>query len=613
MFEGGLDAVLELLNEKTFELTGFRLEWTNKPFEETFILDEWINKVAEDEAPNEEFKADMDIIINALDNADCGVIETLLEIKPQHFIFSVDKDDGSKGEWYGWNGTRWEKSDAPLRKAIMYDVPEHWRGIMEKWTEKYSKVVFKDDEKPSYDYELWEETKNRMDERIFKLKTASGVQSCVSIARTLMANYTLEFDEKEDLFGCENGVLDFAEECFRPYRFDDFITFSCGYDYTPCLLGFNILDTEGNCRQVVKADLTEEFDASYKLIMDIYSKIFPDEELRKYFFKIISTGLSGRAIEKFFVFNGEGRNGKGLTNEFLEKVFGTYFASVNPIVFSENQRNKSSSGANVEVAGLNKKRYVIAKEPSKDAPLHNNIIKDFTGGGNVKARMNYSNKSVVKLFLTLVMECNVKPNFSEAPKDADIERINDILFVSKFCSSREEWDETTGETNHVYPLDAGLKEILKGSVVHKNTMLNILLHNLLLVKEQNYNVDFFKPESVKQRSISYLQNSYDIHNIFKSLFEKRCEGNSNIYVNWKGDLKNEDWTIAKIAGHIRKSPEFYDLPKSKQKEYKADVIEEFFRKNNFYKLSVYTDTHKHALCMRDWRLKPVIVDEDEDC
>ncbi len=32
-FEGGVDGVVELLNKKTFELTGFKLEWCNKPFE----------------------------------------------------------------------------------------------------------------------------------------------------------------------------------------------------------------------------------------------------------------------------------------------------------------------------------------------------------------------------------------------------------------------------------------------------------------------------------------------------------------------------------------------------------------------------------------------------
>lgn len=609
MFEGGLDAVLELLNEKTFELTGFSLEWTNKPFEEVFDLEEWIESITLN--PNEDLVTDMTEISSALDNADCGVIETLMKIKPQHYIFSVDKDDGNKGEWYGWNDTRWEKSDAPLKKAIMYNVPEYWRGLMKKWDEEYEDMEFEENEEHDCNYILWKKTKRRMDERIFTLKTAGGMTACVSVAKTLMANYTLEFDAKEDLFGCENGVLDFAEECFRPYRFDDFITYSCGYDFTPSLIGFKVFDKEGKCREVVERDLSEDFTTAFKLIMDCYSKIFPDEELRNYFFKIIATGLSGRAIEKFFVFNGAGRNGKGLTNEFLEKVFGSYFVSVSPTIFSENQKNKSSAGANPEIAKLDKKRYIVSKEPQRDAPLHNAVIKDLTGGGNTSARMLYSSKTQVKLCGTNVMECNEKPPFSEAPKDADAERINDILFASFFTGEKERWDSTTGETNHIYPLDAGLKETLKSSIIVRNAMLNVLLHNLLMVKEQGYNVDFFKPESVKQRSLAYLQNSYDIHNIFKSVFEKRQEENSDKYENWKGKVEDEDWSLSKIALQIRKAPEFYDLPKSKQKEYKTEAIEEFFRKNNFYRTSVYTDSNKHALKMKDWRLKPREQEEED--
>jgi phage/plasmid-associated DNA primase len=612
MYEGGIEGVLTLLNEKTFELTGFRLEWTAKSLDDGYDLDEWIDQVVADETPNEDMVADLDKINKAIKDSDCGIIETIMEILPQHYIFSVDKDDGSKGEWYGWNGTRWEKSDAPLRKAIMYEVKKYWDSILAPYNEQYEGMTFEEGEEPDCNYELWEETKARAENRIFALKSANGIQSCVSVAKTLMANYTLEFDAKEDLFGCENGVLDFAEECFRPYRFDDFITFSCGYDFIPALIGFKVYDKEGNCREVSAEDLTEEFNASFGLIMEIYNQIFPDEELRNYFFNIIATGLSGRAIEKFFVFNGAGRNGKGLTNEFLEKVFGSYFVSVSPTIFSENQKNKSSAGANPEIAKLDKKRYIVSKEPQKDAPLHNNIIKDLTGGGNTSARMLYSSKTQVKLCGTNVMECNEKPPFSEAPKDADAERINDILFGSKFCATEEEWDENTGETNHIYPLDAGLKETLKGSVVHRNTMLNILVHNLLLVKAQAYNVDFFKPESVKQRSLAYLQNSYDIHNIFQTLFEKRVEENADRYLDAKGNLKDEDWTLPKIAQAIRKSQDFYELPKSKQKEYKAEKIEDFLMKNNFYKSSCYNDTNKHAWRMRDWRLKPV-EEEEEEC
>lgn len=143
-----------------------------------------------------------------------------------------------------------------------------------------------------------------MKERVFQLKTVaiSDIQTVVSVAKALMANYQLEFDNKEDLFGCENGVIDFEEECFRYYRFDDYITFSCGYDFVPCILGLKIQTgveevTEGDkkvskpiYRRLTEEGNPHEFQASLIYLMDIYTQIFPDEELRNYFFKILSTG-----------------------------------------------------------------------------------------------------------------------------------------------------------------------------------------------------------------------------------------------------------------------------------------------------------------------------------
>ena len=76
-------------------------------------------------------------------------------------------------------------------------------------------------------------------------------------------------------------------------------------------------------RHVTETDIFQENDA-YDCLEGIFKQIFPDKELREYFFKVISTGMTGRAIEKFFVFNGAGRNGKGFTNEFLQIVLGDY-------------------------------------------------------------------------------------------------------------------------------------------------------------------------------------------------------------------------------------------------------------------------------------------------
>ena len=35
----------------------------------------------------------------------------------------------------------------------------------------------------------------------------------------------------KDLFGCKNGVYDIVSDEFRKYRFDDYVTMSCGFDF----------------------------------------------------------------------------------------------------------------------------------------------------------------------------------------------------------------------------------------------------------------------------------------------------------------------------------------------------------------------------------------------
>jgi phage/plasmid-associated DNA primase len=625
--EGRLNGVIDFLNEKTFELTGFRLEWTAKSLDDGYNLDEWIKTISNDDVINPEFLADINEIKQTIKDSDCGVIELIMKLFPNHVIYSVSKEDGNKGEWYGWNGIRWEKSSSPLKNAIQYKVPEYWNKKMKKWNDIYENMDPNEGELDDA-YKLWMNIDEALSKKITILKSNNGADNCVNNGKSLMANYNLEFDTNINLFGCENGVIDLNEECFRPYRYDDYVSFSCHYNFTPFIKGFKcweyqkVLNQVGNnnddeeltfieeeelvCRAVEEKDLTPEFNNSFNFLSNTFQQIIPDDEMREYLFTILSTGLTGLAIEKFFIFNGSGRNGKGLTNEFMELVLGDYFVDVSSLIYTENQKNKSTSGANPEIAKLDKKRYCVSREPEKSTPLKNSVIKGFTGGGNLQARMLYSSKTKVLLCLTAIMECNKKPPFDEEPTGADIERIVDILFGSVFTNE----DNLVDEEKNIYKVNPELKPTIKTSLIHRNTMLNILLSQLLELKKQGYNTDAFKPEIVKLRSLEYLQNSYDIHNIFTTLFEVRCEENATKYKNWKGEVEDADWTLPKVIKKIKESKEFYELPKNKKKEYKTNGdIENFFNTNLFYKSIIYKDSSSHSTKFKSWRLK---LEEEEE-
>lgn len=586
----GYNSLLELINEKTTELTGFKLCWEEKPIEKTFDISKWIDTVVDNNKPDCELFEISDKIISKFD--DTGVIETVQEIHPNKFVYS-------NNVWYCWTGSKWEQGDKQLRLAITYDVSKYWFDLIAPFEQQYP-LFLPEDEGFNVNCERIKSIKNEIDKFTkHHLHDNTQISKCVSQGRTLLNDDSIEFDSNPDLFGCKNGVLDLKEGVFRPARFNDYVTWSCGYDFTPTVKGVKYIDIDEFGNQnicVVDKHVEEHYMNDIKIVME---QIFPDEEIRNLMFFILSTGLSGTPIEKFFVFNGGGRNGKGVLNEFMKSILGQYFTYVSPLIITENQKKKSSAQANPEVAKLDRARYVVMKEPPENQLIQNSQVKDLTGGGELQARQNYSNNTRVRLSLTAIMEVNVRLNFAENPKDADAERIVDILFGSFFTDDKSLHDSE----KHIYPLNTQLKTD-EWRFNHRNTMLNTLfLYQLILRNEGNGIIDRYIPTSVKQRTMEYLQNSYDIHNIFTALFEPYDEEKKDHYVNDKGAPCNEDWTISKIAQRIRTSIEFRELPKIRQKEYTSEYVKTFFCKNKMYKKAYYHDSHSKMDFMRDWRLK----------
>jgi hypothetical protein len=51
-FEGGIDGVLQLLNEITPKLSGFHLSWSNKSMDDRYDLQEYLAMVEDSAKPN---------------------------------------------------------------------------------------------------------------------------------------------------------------------------------------------------------------------------------------------------------------------------------------------------------------------------------------------------------------------------------------------------------------------------------------------------------------------------------------------------------------------------------------------------------------------------------
>jgi phage/plasmid-associated DNA primase len=175
----------------------------------------------------------------------------------------------------------------------------------------------------------------------------------------------------------------------------------------------------------IEKDETENI----KLIHDIVNTIFPQKELKELYMTILATGLDGIPLEEFVLANGGGGNGKGLLNELTQFMLGNYayILPANILVGAMKQGNCP------EIANMNNKRLVFVREPNPDLKFNCATIKEITGGGEINARLNYSNDCKTNLNMTFVLECNDKPKLNEV-NDALMRRILDIPFKSKFVS-----------------------------------------------------------------------------------------------------------------------------------------------------------------------------------
>lgn len=509
-------------------------------------------------------------------NTRLGIAELVNELFPKHYIYH-DED------WYGWNElkNKWEKSVIPLNLCIMYDVRDYLLAKLKRFK------INSDEYKGSVNDNFILLEKGIEDVIEKNLCNPLEVDFIVKAAKNIMVDNDLEFDMNKNLFGCQNGVYDIENDEFRPYCFDDFVTMSCGFDFEEL--------REGK----MDRDQTEEEKEKYNEIHRILEQVFPDKEVRKLVMLIFGSGISGKCIEKFFVFNGEGGNGKGLLDEFMKFCLGDYFCEADITLLT--QKKKGGGGPNQELADIDKMRFLLYKEPGQYDGIENSNMKDQTGGGNIKGRGLYSSKTTVELHNTTVMECNRKPKLKEQPTKGDIRRIVDIHFSSTFTSIEEDVDEE----NHVYMADPLLKED-KWKMEHRNYFLNMLFGMLQELKKADYNIDKFIPQCVKDRSNEYLLGCYDIHQMF---IDSYMRGNDKAFVS-----------LVDIAKNIKTSESYFSLSKEKRREMKNNFIYDFFITNPAYRKH-YREAYYYTVdgvqkCTRNillgWVRKNEIVEEKEE-
>ena len=401
------------------------------------------------------------------------IAENFKSLYSKKFVFN-------NGVLYHYNGIYWAKDDknfSILNKFIGIEYFNYLFNIFQEYDKKADKKEFK---------QVLIIRKN-----IEKLRNYSQRQNYLNEIINFITNNEIIWNSKPELFCFNNKLYNLDKNKFVNSKPRYYINMTCGYDYNDGYDNKNIIE-----------------------LTNLLEKIHSNIDIRNCYLETISTGLYGQNLEKFIIASGSGGNGKGVINELLCQTLGNYSYVLNNNVLFQNMKQ----GSNPEIANCNDKRMVIIREPDEKQTLNASIIKELTGGSEINARMNHSNDTKTNLKLTLLMECNEKPNISEV-NDAIQRRIIDIPFNSIFTSQDkiDKLKKDNIELTNIFKADRYFKtDEFKNQ--YKQALFMVLIKHFKIFRDNNFNIKI--PEIINVRTQEYMQNSDAFYNVIEENYKK---------------------------------------------------------------------------------------------
>ena len=295
------------------------------------------------------------------------------------------------------------------------------------WQVKYQQMANMEDE----DSELYSILNNRVtncSKVIIKLKDSSYKDKIMKECRELFYDekFKEKLDDQRNLIGFENGIYDLSKGVFRSGLPSDYISLSCGLTM-PVVKSSLPIKLEEIIEMIQEMTDYEEINEG---LNDFLVKVFPNEKVRDYTLRFISSCLSGEVREeKFYFWTGSGGNGKSKLVDLVEFALGEYSKSMD-VSYLTTKRGSSSS-ASPELENIKKARFVWMSEPEKQDVIYGGKLKLMTGGDKMTSRGLFKGTEEFKPQFKIILMCNDLPKLSG--NDGGIwRRLEVVQYISKF-------------------------------------------------------------------------------------------------------------------------------------------------------------------------------------
>ena len=373
-----------------------------------------------------------------INNSITPLIDTAIGSEGAHYdvakvvqgIYKGEYKAINKDTWYKYdkNTHRWIKTreGLNLRKALSEDI---CKKFMERGIYYNNMMMTTSDEGQKEVYSKKAASASKIS---LKLKTSGFKDSVMKECKCLFIDEKFEelLDNRSYLLGFENGVYDLKLHIFREGMPDDYISLSTNKNYLP-------------------------YDPSLPEIEEInnfFSKLFTNEAIRNYVMDILTCAIDGSIIqERFYVFIGDGSNGKSRLLDFIQKTMGEYYSTL-PIALLAQKRAASNS-AQSELERTKGRRFAVLQEPSENDKINVGLMKELSGNDRILTRGLYKDPYEFKPQFKMILACNELPEVG--CDGGTFRRIRVVEFSSRFCENPD-----PSKPNE-FPMDLQLSEKLE--------------------------------------------------------------------------------------------------------------------------------------------------------